>query len=87
MAFIYGLIYLILTTIPGIFEGTYGEDVGIAGLNYLALGIGLTGASQVNARLLDRMYRYLKTRNNGVGKPEFRLRVYYLPRPLSKDKN
>ncbi|TFY74084.1 hypothetical protein EWM64_g9928 [Hericium alpestre] len=73
MAFVYGLMYLFITTIPGIFEGVYHERVGIAGLHYLALGIGLSGASQVNARLLDRVYSMLKERNGGVGKPEFRL--------------
>jgi len=73
MAFVYGLMYLFITTIPGIFEGIYQEKVGIAGLNYLAFGVGLTGASQVNARLLDYIYRKLKERNGGIGKPEFRL--------------
>lgn len=71
----YGLIYLILTTIPTIFEDLYHQRVGIAGLNYIALGVGLTGASQVNARLLDSIYVYFKKRNGGVGKPEFRLRA------------
>ncbi|KAI5115610.1 hypothetical protein M0805_006818 [Coniferiporia weirii] len=73
MAFVYGLIYLILTTIPGIFQGKYGESVGISGLNYLTLGIGLTIISQINARLLDPIYRYLKEKNGGAGKPEYRL--------------
>lgn len=73
MAFIYGTLYLFLTTIPAIFETTYGEDVGIAGLNYFALGVGLTGASQVNARMLDKIYKYFQKKNGGVGKPEYRL--------------
>ncbi|KAA1478671.1 MFS polyamine transporter [Dentipellis sp. KUC8613] len=73
MAFVYGLMYLFITTLPGIFEGVYHERVGIAGLHYLALGVGLTGASQANARLLDRIYKHLKEKNGGVGKPEFRL--------------
>lgn len=64
-----------ITTIPGIFEGIYGESVGISGLNYLAFGVGLSGASQVNARLLDWIYKKLKERNGGVGRPEFRLRT------------
>ncbi|KII89443.1 hypothetical protein PLICRDRAFT_688165 [Plicaturopsis crispa FD-325 SS-3] len=71
MAFIYGSVAL--TTIPDIYEGVYGQRVGIAGLHYIALGIGLTGASQLNARILDIGYRRLKKRNGGVGKPEFRL--------------
>ncbi|KAI0057755.1 MFS polyamine transporter [Artomyces pyxidatus] len=73
MAFVYGLLYLFITTLPSIFQDTYHERVGISGLNYLALGVGLTGASQTNARLMDRVYSYLKTKNGGVGRPEFRL--------------
>ncbi|KAJ2998512.1 hypothetical protein NUW54_g7025 [Trametes sanguinea] len=64
MAFVYGTLYLFLTTIPGIFEGVYREKVGIAGLHYLALGVGLTGASQVNARMLDKIYKYFSAKND-----------------------
>ncbi|CCM02926.1 uncharacterized protein FIBRA_05040 [Fibroporia radiculosa] len=73
MAFVYGTLYLYLTTIGGIFEGIYHEDVGISGLNYIALGIGLSGVSQINARMIDKIYKYLCDRNGGVGRPEFRL--------------
>lgn len=73
MAFIYGTLYIFLTTIDSIFEGTYRESIGVAGLNYIALGIGLTGASQINARLLDRIYAYMVKKNGGEGKPEYRL--------------
>lgn len=70
----YGLVYVILTTLPAIYKGIYGESVGIAGLHYLALGVGVTGSSQINARLFDRIYKYFKEKNGGHGKPEFRLR-------------
>ncbi|KAL0954037.1 hypothetical protein HGRIS_005191 [Hohenbuehelia grisea] len=73
MAFIYGVFYLFLTTMPSIFEGVYKMPVGTAGLNYLALGVGLSGASQFNARAMDKIYIHLKRKNNGEGKPEFRL--------------
>ncbi|TFK67773.1 MFS polyamine transporter [Pluteus cervinus] len=73
MAFIYGIFYLSLTTLPEIFQITYREPVGTAGLHYLALGIGLTGASQFNARFLDKMYVYLKNRYGTKGQPEYRL--------------
>ncbi|KAI0309031.1 MFS polyamine transporter [Amylostereum chailletii] len=73
MAFIYGTYYLFLTTLPSIFEGVYAQPVGFAGLNYIALGVGVTISSQINARMLDRVYRRLKAKNDGVGKPEFRL--------------
>ena len=55
----------------------YHEKPGIAGLHYLALGIGLTAGSQGNAIVIDKLYRWLKNRNNGVGEPEFRVRKSY----------
>ncbi|KAG6860812.1 hypothetical protein C0995_007313 [Termitomyces sp. Mi166 len=73
MAFIYGLLYVFLTAIPGIFEGQYHEKTSIAGLHYIALGMGMTLAAQTNARYMDRIYIYFKNKNNGVGEPEFRL--------------
>ncbi|TFY69980.1 hypothetical protein EVJ58_g103 [Rhodofomes roseus] len=73
MAFIYGVIYLVLTTIPAIFSNVYHEDVGIGGLHYIALGLGLFVTTQINARIIDRVYRKMKARNGGVGLPEFRL--------------
>lgn len=90
MAFVYGLLYcmcpdpshaytilyisVFITTMPTIFQDVYHDRVGIAGLHYIAFGVGLTGGSQINARFLDRMYLHLKSRNGGVGRPEFRLR-------------
>ncbi|KAG2137917.1 MFS polyamine transporter [Suillus clintonianus] len=73
MAYIYGIFYLFLTTIPSIFQGVYQQPVGISGLHYISLGIGLTVGSQLNARAMDRIYVRLKSKNGGVGKPEFRL--------------
>ena len=59
---------------PSMFRETYHESVGIAGLNYFALGTGTFCASQINARVMDRIYVYFKSGNEGVGEPEFRLR-------------
>ncbi|KAH0832284.1 MFS polyamine transporter [Lanmaoa asiatica] len=78
MAYLHGLMFLFLTTIPSIFEGVYRQSVGISGLHYIALGFGLLGALQLNARTLDRVYVYLKNKNGGVGKPEFRLPVMFV---------
>ncbi|KAF8553172.1 MFS general substrate transporter [Imleria badia] len=78
MAYLYGTMYLFLTTMPSIFEGVYEQPVGIAGLHYIALGVGLTGASQLNARTLDKIYVYLRNKNGGVGKPEFRLPAMFV---------
>ncbi|KAF8498757.1 MFS polyamine transporter [Russula emetica] len=73
MAFVYGLLYIFLTTIPTTFQDVYHDRVGVAGFHYLALGAGLVIASQTNARLMDRIYKVLKARYGGVGRPEFRL--------------
>ena len=59
---------------PAIFANIYHEDAGVGGLHYIALGIGLTLASQSNARYMDRVYIHFKRKNGGVGEPEFRLR-------------
>lgn len=63
-----------LTTMPAIFSHTYNERPGVAGLHYIALGVGLSISSQANARFMDKIYVYYKKKNGGVGEPEFRLR-------------
>ncbi|TCD61154.1 hypothetical protein EIP91_008834 [Steccherinum ochraceum] len=73
MAFIYGLLYLFLTSMPGIFKGIYGQSVGIAGLHYIALALGIVVGSLANAMLLNKVYNYCRKRNGGQSKPEFRL--------------
>ena len=67
---------MFLTTIPSIFEGVYRQRVGIAGLHYIALGVGLTGASQLNARFMDKIYVYFSQKHGGTGRPEYRLREF-----------
>lgn len=61
----------------GVLLQTYHETLGIAGLNYLALGVGLTTAAQLNGRFMDKIYVYYKNKNGGIAKPEFRLREYF----------
>jgi MFS family permease len=73
MAYLYGLMYLVLSTFPTLWETEYHESVGIGGLNYISLGVGFFLGTQICAPCQDRIYRALKKRNNGVGKPEFRV--------------
>jgi multidrug resistance protein len=73
MAYLYGLMYLVLSTFPSLWEGVYHESIGIGGLNYISLGTGFFLGTQICAPLQDRIYRFLKGRNDGVGKPEFRV--------------
>ncbi|KAH8077750.1 MFS polyamine transporter [Cristinia sonorae] len=77
MAFIYGLFYIFLTTMPTIFEGVYQQDTGIAGIHYLALGVGLVGGSQLIAYYQDKIYNRLQKKNDDIGKPEFRLPMMF----------
>ncbi|KAF8836362.1 MFS polyamine transporter [Paxillus ammoniavirescens] len=78
MAYLYGTLYLFLTTIPSIFEGVYHQPIGTAGLHYIALGVGISGASQINARTLDKVYVHFKNKSGGDGRPEFRLPAMFL---------
>ncbi|KAH8889865.1 major facilitator superfamily transporter [Thozetella sp. PMI_491] len=70
---LYGLLYLQLSTFPRLWQEAYGESVGIAGLNYISLGIGLFLGAQVCAPFQDRIYAALKRRYGvAAGRPEFR---------------
>jgi hypothetical protein len=40
-AFVYGLIYILFTTFPTVFESTYHFSTELAGLAYLGLGVGM----------------------------------------------
>ena len=68
-----GLIYLVLSTFPGLWTNAYHESIGIGGLNYISLGLGFFLGAQSCVLFQDKLYRHLKARNNGVGKPEFRV--------------
>lgn len=73
MAFLYGLIYLLISTFPVLWSDRYGQPVGTGSLNFISLGLGCFLGTQICAPLNDAMYRRLKRKNNGVGKPEFRV--------------
>ncbi|KAL1874060.1 hypothetical protein Plec18167_005993 [Paecilomyces lecythidis] len=80
MAYLFGLFYLLLSTFPQVWEGVYGESIGIGGLNYISLGIGFVVGAQVNARASDWIYHYLKRRRNNTdtGLPEFRIPAMFI---------
>ncbi|CDO69456.1 hypothetical protein BN946_scf184817.g16 [Trametes cinnabarina] len=73
LSFVYGTLYLFLTTLPAIYQDVYRERVGIAGFHYFALGIGMTAAAQINGRFMDWSYKRLVARYGQQGKPEYRL--------------
>lgn len=73
MAYLYGLMYLVLSTFPALWTIRYDQSVGMGGLNYISLGLGFFLGTQICAPINDRIYRKLKKRNNNTGKPEFRV--------------
>ncbi|KAJ7191568.1 MFS general substrate transporter [Mycena pura] len=73
MAVLYGVLYLSLTTFVKVFTIQYNEGSGIAGIHYLAIALGSTVGGQLGARVLTRVYLYLKAKNGGIGSPEMRL--------------
>ncbi|TGJ85088.1 hypothetical protein E0Z10_g3701 [Xylaria hypoxylon] len=77
MLYVYGLIYIVLTSFPTLWSSPrpegYGESIGIGGLNYISLGLGFFAGAQICAQLQDRIYVYMKRRYGGVGRPEYRV--------------
>ncbi|KAK9326650.1 major facilitator superfamily domain-containing protein [Lipomyces starkeyi] len=73
MAYIYGLMYLVLSTFPTLWTNRYHENLGISSLNYIALGVGFFIGAQLCAQINDRIFRRLKARNKGQEKPEYRI--------------
>ena len=77
-AFIFGLLFLLFTTFPAVFEQQYHFSEGTSGLSYLGVGIGMTISLASFAILSDKM-------QNALGenpKPEGRLRPMMYAMPL-----
>lgn len=74
IAIIYGMLYLLLTTINTVFINTYGWSVEISGLVFMAFAIGMAGAMLTLMATQDKMVARLRARNNGVFEPEMRLK-------------
>jgi len=55
MAFLYGVLYLVLSTFSDTWTTVYGEALGIGSLNYISLAIGLLLGTQIGAPLNDRV--------------------------------
>lgn len=72
-AIMFGCQYLLLAEFPKVFKEEYNMRPGIASLHYIPFLIGFLISGQIGGRFVDMMYRYLKKRNHGVGKPEFKL--------------
>ncbi|EME82583.1 uncharacterized protein MYCFIDRAFT_163939 [Pseudocercospora fijiensis CIRAD86] len=75
-----GIIYLMLSTFPTLWTSPeyYNESIGIGGLNYLSLMIGMTAGAQITGHILDRIYKTLSARSpTQKGRPEFRIPIIF----------
>lgn len=72
-AFLYGLMYVAISSMTELWAVKYGESRLTSGLNYISLGLGFAFGSQSGAVANRWVYRFLQTRNNNRGLPEFRL--------------
>jgi len=75
MALIYGTLYLLFTTFPAVYQGEYGFSIGLSGLTYLGIGLGFILAILFAIPQIDKQYRRLIAKNNGIPMPEYRLPV------------
>lgn len=73
MAVVYGLLYLLFTTITGVFISTYNWQPDICGLAYIGLGVGFFLGIAVVAKISDATVVKMTKANNGVFEPEMRL--------------
>ncbi|KAI0469304.1 MFS general substrate transporter [Xylaria cf. heliscus] len=73
MALLYGTMFLFLFMYPLLWTEQYHESVGIGSLNYISFAIGLIIGVNIAGHLNDYVYRKLKARNGGIGRPEFRV--------------
>jgi len=78
IAVVYGMLYLLFTTVTTVFKETYGWSSEITGLAYLGIGIGLLLGTLTNGLTSDRNVVALTKANNGAFEPEFRLRLCLL---------
>lgn len=75
ISFTYGTLYLLFTTIPIVFEETYGFNVGLTGLVYLGLGSGTFIGWIIITLYSDKSVILQAKRNKGEFEPEMRLWV------------
>lgn len=76
-AYNYGMLYLLISSYPTLWEGRYGMAKGVASLNYISLAVGSLIGAQVCGPLMDATHKRLKKRygfaEDKPGLPEFRV--------------
>ncbi|KAL3421704.1 major facilitator superfamily transporter [Phlyctema vagabunda] len=72
MSLVYGLIYVLFTTLAVVFQGVYGFNTSNSGLTFLGFGGGMVLALLVAGRFNDKIHKKLSEKHH-IEKPEFRL--------------
>ena len=74
VALVFGVMYLLFTTFPSVFEGQYGFSTSVSGLVYLGLGVALV-ASMLLFNVLNGRVQAARMKADGVQqvRPEYRL--------------
>ncbi|KAI9366747.1 MFS multidrug transporter [Zopfochytrium polystomum] len=75
MAYLYGILYLVIATFTQLWVVRYHQSLSISGVHFLSLGVGLLGGTLASGPVMDRIYARLKAKNNDVGVPEYRLPI------------
>ena len=73
--FVYGLLYLLLTTITSVFVERYGWTIGESGLPYLGLGLGFLIGIVVIGGTSDKIMQKQEQKHPERAGPEIRLKV------------
>lgn len=73
MAVVYGLLYLLFTTITMVFVDHYGFAPELTGLAYIGIGIGFLSGLGVVAKISDATVIRMTKANDGIFEPEMRL--------------
>jgi len=73
MSIVYGLLYLLFTTITAVFIESYHWSVEISGLSYMGLSLGFFIALPIVGRMSDVTVVRMTKANNDVFEPEMRL--------------
>ncbi|KAI1747785.1 synaptic vesicle transporter [Xylaria castorea] len=73
--FVYGLLYLLLTTVTTVFVQNYHWSIGISGLSYIGIGLGFLLGVLIIGSTSDRIMAKHTRLNDNVAVPEIRLKV------------
>lgn len=78
MAYLYGLMYLLLSTFPRLWTTSYHQSISMGSLNYVSIGLGFFLGTQISAPINDRIYVRLARRSPTGGRSEFRIPLMFL---------